>query len=172
MYSKETKTKVCPGCETPKNIETEFYKRRGGAPGSHCKLCTKAKLKKWATDNPERYKEMCRRQWRSRAALDSGNRYHQRLRLECIHKLGGKCAWPSGCDWTDIRVLHIDHKYGGGNKDRKSVGRNQTAFYRKVLADTTDAYQLLCANHNWIKRLENKEDQWATKQSPTTDSIE
>jgi len=88
---------------------------------------------------------------------ESARKYHQRLRFECIEKLGGKCAWPEGCGWTDPRALHVDHKHGGGNEDRKSLG-NQTAFYRQVLADKEGRYQLLCANHNWIKRLENRED--------------
>ncbi len=79
----------------------------------------------------------------------------QNRRMDCIVKLGGKCQWKEGCDWIDPRALHIDHVKGGGCQERKLLGSWQ--FYKTVLADKTGKYQLLCANHNMIKKAENWE---------------
>lgn len=171
MYSKPIK--ICPGCNAPKDPQKDYYQRKDKQgnpyPGSHCKLCTKNKLRKWAADNPDRAKKMQRRAWKSAAGLESKRKYHQRLRLECIKKLGSKCAWH-GCDWTDVRVLQIDHVHSNGNRERKELKGNQTALYRKVMSDESGAYQLLCANHNWIKRHEMEEDK--SQRKKTTDFIE
>jgi hypothetical protein len=76
----------------------------------------------------------------------------EKFRKEIFNKFGNKCI---KCGFSDIRALQIDHVYGGGDKERKIVGNLQ--FYRLVLRDTTGKYQLLCANCNWIKRIENNE---------------
>ena len=79
---------------------------------------------------------------------EAAKRQAQEFRQEVINFLGGKCA---RCDWTDIRALQIDHVNGGGGKERKKLGNR--GLLRRVLKHPTD-YQLLCANHNWIKRAE------------------
>lgn len=88
------------------------------------------------------------------------------LRVKAIQKLGGKCSNPF-CSWVnedgsvgclDRRCLQVDHKYGGGTKERKQFGGSATAkIYRAVLTDTTGRFQLLCANCNWIKLMDKKE---------------
>ena len=87
----------------------------------------------------------------------------RKLRIKILEKLGNKCSNPC-CAWinedgsrgcTDFRCLQIDHKKGGGKKELKNLSRKN--YYKKVLADTTDSYQILCANCNWIKRVLNKE---------------
>jgi hypothetical protein len=79
-----------------------------------------------------------------------------RIRLKVIAALGGKCA---KCPWTDWRALQVDHVAGGGNKDRKRNKRyNYMTQHKKILREISSGkYQLLCANHNWIKRHENNE---------------
>ena len=81
--------------------------------------------------------------------------YRERLRAAVIAILGGKCAI---CGWTDIRALQVDHINGGGRKEERELGSNM-AIYRKILTmeNPFSEYQLLCANHNWIKRHENRE---------------
>jgi hypothetical protein len=76
--------------------------------------------------------------------------------------LGGKCAV---CGWDDARALELDHIQGGGSRElRKGLGAGN-GYYTRVLkhlsnlpggADS-DKYQLLCANHNKIKRVEKQE---------------
>lgn len=69
--------------------------------------------------------------------------------------LGRKC---SRCGFSDKRALQIDHKNGGGSKERKSIGQRQMyANILKCLENGSQEYQILCANCNWIKRHENKE---------------
>lgn len=72
-------------------------------------------------------------------------------RKEVIEHLGGACV---RCGYKDIRALQIDHINGGGIKDR---GTSIYAFLNKVLNDVSGLYQLLCANCNQIKRIENRE---------------
>lgn len=81
--------------------------------------------------------------------------YIVKLKMKVFEKLGNKCV---RCGITDIRVLQIDHVHGHGNKDRIGLNRSQFYYYRKVLADTEGNYQILCANCNWIKKYENKEN--------------
>ena len=59
------------------------------------------------------------------------------------------------CDWTDERALQVDHIKGNGHKEWRTLGGRQ-GVYRRALKHPED-YQLLCANHNWIKRVENNE---------------
>lgn len=74
-------------------------------------------------------------------------------RAQVIQKLGRVCC---RCGFSDARALQIDHVNGGGRKESKRLG-NGMRLYEEVLNDTSNKYQLLCANCNWIKRAENKE---------------
>ncbi len=84
------------------------------------------------------------------------------LRKAVLEKLGGRCSSPN-CAWinsdgsrgcVDFRCLQIDHEYGGGTKEFRSMTMH--AFLKKVL-ENSDGYQALCANCNWIKRVNNRE---------------
>lgn len=80
--------------------------------------------------------------------------YRLRLRMAAIDILGGKCV---RCGFSDNRALQIDHINGGGIKD---VRNNIISHYLRVVKSITaneKKYQLLCANCNWIKRVENNE---------------
>lgn len=105
-------------------------------------LHTKEKGRYWA--NPGKAREI-RRQW------------HHRVRFKIIDLLGGKCIL---CGFNDWRALQVDHKNGGGCKDRKNIAHSPSALQKKILESIErgeDKYQLLCANCNWIKRYENYE---------------
>lgn len=78
--------------------------------------------------------------------------YQRQWRVLAVLKLGAQCEY---CGFNDMRALQIDHVNGDGHKERavrKSICRN-------IALDLTDItrYQLLCANCNWIKRIENNE---------------
>lgn len=81
-----------------------------------------------------------------------------RLRIEIVEVLGGKC---NKCGFTDIRALQVDHVEGGGCKERRelSKGRKSVTNSRILLLikESPSKYQLLCANCNWIKRVELSE---------------
>ncbi len=86
---------------------------------------------------------------------------HQKiLREKAIDFLGGKCSnpnclVPNGC--TDRRCLQIDHVNGISVDDPRLVG---IMLYEDILNNpkSKEKYQLLCANCNWIKRAERKEN--------------
>ena len=78
-------------------------------------------------------------------------RFHRRMQI--IEILGGKCNWP-GCDWSDYRALQVDHINGGGHVEIRKIGFD--GVIRNVL-NGNSGYQLLCANHNSVKRHENGE---------------
>jgi hypothetical protein len=73
-----------------------------------------------------------------------------------IAALGGQCRH---CGFADSRALQIDHVEGGGGKERRSAP-SQIVWLRAVLQSVVAGehrYQLLCANCNWIKRVEQEE---------------
>lgn len=74
------------------------------------------------------------------------------IRVRAINKLGGVCI---RCSFSDIRALQIDHINGDGTIERKSL--SPCKLYKLALNNPTK-YQVLCANCNWIKRVENKEN--------------
>ncbi len=86
--------------------------------------------------------------------LESMRAYHLRNRLKVISILGEKCVH---CGIADHRVLQIDHKNGGGNRER--LLNHPVGIYRRIINGKADLslYQLLCANCNWIKRFEHGE---------------
>ena len=78
------------------------------------------------------------------------------LRAVVLEHLGGKCVV---CGWNDYRALQIDHILGDGSQERATPGYDRLRFLVGLLDDPqlADKYQLLCANHNWIKKVENNE---------------
>jgi hypothetical protein len=85
-------------------------------------------------------------------------KYSKKLKTKAFTLLGGKCVNPYNLphpDWCNYwRCLQVDHKNGGGRKEKKKLGTN--GIYNRVLKHPEE-YQLLCSNCNWIKRYENKE---------------
>lgn len=88
----------------------------------------------------------------------------QRLRLENIAKLGGRCSNPS-CGWqnldgtagcSDDRALQFDHKDGGGSAARRA-GRDAGLAGLYYIRNHSELFQLLCANCNCIKARDKKE---------------
>jgi len=82
-------------------------------------------------------------------------KYTENLRTQVYDLLGHTCR---KCDFSDKRALQIDHVHGGGNEEHAQI-KNAQKFLKKVIAEAaTGAYQILCANCNWIKRHERDEN--------------
>lgn len=82
--------------------------------------------------------------------------YFRKSRNATIEALGAKCI---RCGFSDRRALQIDHIEGGGSRERKEKTFTKE-FHKHVLQSFLkgeNKYQLLCANCNWIKRVENDE---------------
>jgi hypothetical protein len=107
--------------------------------------------KKWREEHPEEVREY-------------GKAWHKKERARLVNEihqlLGGKCV---KCGYIGI-ALQIDHVTGGGGKQRKGLlgcsHSSSPTYYKHILKEIKEGsheYQLLCANHNWEKRYENKE---------------
>lgn len=102
--------------------------------------------------NKEKYNKLYKRN------LKNETLRKKKYRNEIIQTLGFKCK---DCGFDDIRALQIDHVYGGGRKEYRTAGRNNSKYYKQILEKIksgSDEYQLLCSNCNWIKRYEKNED--------------
>ena len=80
----------------------------------------------------------------------------RRFKKSAHEILGGICV---RCGFSDSRALQIDHINGNGSKLRKKTSSSYE-LYKDVIKSVSNGenkYQLLCANCNWIKRFENKE---------------
>lgn len=79
-----------------------------------------------------------------------------RVRNNILTLFGQKCNKCGYCE--DVRALQVDHI------NRATVHRNHTArsgygLYIRILNGTLPIsdFQLLCANCNWLKKLDNNE---------------
>lgn len=75
------------------------------------------------------------------------------LRALIFDKYGNKCV---RCGFEDCRAFQMDHVNGGGSQDVKNF-RSKWAYLKHILEDETGKFQLLCANCNAIKRIEDCE---------------
>lgn len=91
-----------------------------------------------------------------RNSKDRRNKQHKRLAVLAL--LGGKCVWRR-CGITDVRMLQIDHVHAEGRSSLRESGGQQYKMWNEILAGTYKRrVQLLCCNHNHVKRLINKEN--------------
>lgn len=116
-------------------------------------------FKDWAKENAEHLAEYQARYHQEVRKADYPKLHKQRktsykkLREQVKEILGNECKH---CGNRDSRVLCVDHVNGGGNIEVREIG------WWKILSSIRDLgdqgkYQLLCANCNLIKRIENKE---------------
>ena len=89
-------------------------------------------------------------------AREHTKKYIANARAELLVYFGNIC---NKCSFSDPRAFQIDHVNGNGLSDRKSK-KTGAGYYKQILAlvkSGSKDYQLLCANCNWIKRVENRE---------------
>lgn len=111
----------------------------------------------WKRDNLEKTRKSSR-DWSHRNAKGQNKKLRikrKELRELIIWLLGNKCKH---CRIKDHRVLQIDHVNGGGVKELRSLTPEE--YNHQVLESIEkgeEKYQCLCANCNWIKKVENHE---------------
>lgn len=77
-------------------------------------------------------------------------------RKKIFQLLGGEQC--SSCGFDDYRALQIDHKNGGGRREfQNNPHLIKPSQYFAHIEKNPTAYQILCANCNWIKRFECNE---------------
>lgn len=129
-----------------------FFRRTRSPDGYQywCKDCSKDAVKKHYIENLEHRKEYDRLRHINKERPPAGFGI---LKISALKRISSEINCKV-CGFSDIRALHIDHINGGG----KCRGNK---LYRLILKTPIDEigrnYQILCANHNWIKRYENNE---------------
>jgi len=98
------------------------------------------KTARWRNENKEKHK-----------SLEA--RWYHNAKDKAFEILGNKCAV---CGFEDRRALQIDHIVAIGDAERRKQNHRGKKLYRAVMKNP-DNFQLLCANHNWIKRTEQNE---------------
>lgn len=73
------------------------------------------------------------------------------MRARVFALVGNRCA---KCGFDDPRALQLDHRNGGGWQARRNGGTWGILVHA---LEHPEEYQILCANHNWIKRAERGE---------------
>ena len=162
--------KNCAVCGTPfeyKNPRKIFCSKECKKKNDYIKY-VKAACARFAKNNPERIKAI-----QEKYRLSHPNRHkamRQKIRLEALKHISSelKCSDPEclvlgGC--KDIRCLQIDHINAGGSRETTEIGNGyrdyQVKYWRHILSFTPEEaktrYQILCANCNFIKLMENKE---------------
>lgn len=82
----------------------------------------------------------------------------RKIRNEIYDLLGKKCV---RCGFDDERALQVDHLNNDGYLLRKTI--TNTLSFLKHIKKTPQKYQILCANCNWIKRVETDEKRFKEK---------
>lgn len=81
-----------------------------------------------------------------KAMKEASGRHNWRMRILALLILGGRCAV---CGVSDLRILQINHRDGGGRREI-GPGRDARRFYRSIVNGerNTDDLEVRCANHN------------------------
>ena len=117
----------------------------------------KAYNKEYAKRNPNKIRIYTRKWAESELGRKHRQRESDRYKKERDALIGALGSVCTKCGFADKRALQVDHVNGGGSKERRFGGaRTYGNFLKKVLSGSNE-YQLLCANCNWIKRVENNE---------------
>lgn len=151
--------RVCGTLLTDSNWFSSFKKKHSYI----CKPCLNLQRTKWS--HPKKTTEQQRnyRRLNSEKVKAITVRYLTKIKLATLVHYSGqnppRCADPFGQHrepYEDIRALTIDHKAGGGTRHRKIEG--YTNIYRWLkMKGYPLGYQVLCANCQLIKRIENHE---------------
>jgi hypothetical protein len=85
----------------------------------------------------------------------SRKRWNEKTKQQAFSLLGARCAV---CGEDDLRCLQIDHREGTDLASGANL-RSGTSLYRAIVTGVVPLaeFQVLCANHNVIKRIENGE---------------
>lgn len=147
-----------------------------------CRECRVAEQKKYYEEHKEerleyarKYQEKHREQTRKYAReyrhrnrdLINKKRRHRRkeARDALLKKLSGDPPKCEKCKFSDVRALQVDHINAGGSEAKKTGWGGYPSLERILKLSTEEArkeYQVLCANCNAIKRVENKEgNEWS-----------
>ena len=139
------------------------WKYNGFTLNTICPYCGKAKSARDSREYTRQYtKRLKRKQSLIEWYADADNRknkqarYYALLKKRVFFRISGTiypCCARCGCD--DVRLLEINHKLGGGNKEYQK-GKYSGKFYHDVATGKrlTDDLEILCKPCNGIHHLE------------------
>lgn len=109
--------------------------------------------RKWRAAHLEQARESNRNSRRNHPEQERAyfRSHSKQQRLKAIKFLGKVCI---RCGFSDERALQFDHKIAILRSRNRPFSTYQIAS--QILKGSKD-FQLLCANCNWIKRMENRE---------------
>ena len=127
--------KKCPTCQQEKPL-AEFRPRKS-RPGyySYCHPCMNERSR---PKTPEA----------RQASRDRNIAYRARIRDGVLEAYGGKCEC---CGERRKEFLALDHRNGGGSKERRELASNTSGGVYRLARDLgypKDKYRLLCHNCN------------------------
>ena len=114
-------------------------------------------MERWHKAN----KEHIRGWWRKHPELRRRyyRKWRRKLKKEVLSHYSPNmiCQWP-GCKWMDVRALTLDHIKGDGSKHRREMGGAGNTYNWVKKHNFPKGFQVLCMNHQLIKRIENNEN--------------
>ena len=106
-----------------------------------CRVCRRAKLKRYVARNPEKWKAYIKQHCAAR-------------RLRALTHYSGGAPLCKCCGEPELSFLVFDHINNGGTAHRRLIGKSGTRFVDWLIQNNfPDGYQVLCHNCNWGKRL-------------------
>jgi len=103
--------------------------------------------REWRRKNKDKVRAYEHQHRGAQALRQVARRVRQRESVFAV--LGHTCA---RCGFTDKRALQFDHINGGGSQD--FAQRQSSKAYFQSIIDRPGQFQVLCANCNSIKRVE------------------
>ena len=145
LQKKNAQRNMCRKCWTAYTAE-RGKKSKEKNPELYAAI-NRAKSQRWRERHPDAVKQVY---WDNKEKMQAYAR--QRLfeiKTQAMNILGGKCV---DCGITDVRVLQVNHKAGGGQKEQLFGGD----MYRAIISGErkTDDLDIRCANHNIIYEYE------------------
>lgn len=129
----------------------EKGKKKGKLQYSRHKNIVLVRNKKWNDEHKEQMKAYYSKYYQDHkdVILQQGKAYRDRVRQKVFDYFGNKCAC---CGETEPKFLTIDHINGGGNVQRKKLGKSGFVMYKWLIKNNfPDGFQLLCYNCNCAK---------------------
>lgn len=131
----------CSNCGAIKPSQ-DFYKdgRKKNGLKSECKKCNKLYTDQW-----------CEKKYGGRKQYN--HQYRQQLKIECLLEYGG--LFCNCCQEKQLEFLSLDHKNGGGNKERLEREEHIYTYLRRNHYPDKKKYQVLYMNCQFGRKNNN-----------------
>lgn len=155
--------KTCANCGEDKPFE-QFTKKKRYADGLslYCKECESKSYKRYYQKNKADVKSKSKKYYDlnkdkiNEKTCECHRKRRTKNRLKVIEHYSNGTMKCAKCDWSDVRALTIDHINGGGLRHRREIGTSHLSDWL-VKNNFPDGFQVLCMNHQFVKRFENNE---------------